>query len=322
MASHRTTRFAFACPLCGGGNADARLKPPGSRPAWNIGCWRCAAHGLSGGEYLRRLAQEVGCVHGGGALLADPLHWLAPIDRQTGSAQRRGRNRLPSGGHIAGWEAALATTQAALRYLRHERGLAPRTLRSAQIGYAQYGAPGSWSDHAAFTLPVFAAGAMVNLRKRFWPTTPADRQGRSQRYVGLAGRGTQLYPAAPSGRCLVLAEGEFDALVTRQHGIEAVTTTGGAGTWKREWSRLFRGRSVAVIYDAGAASMPLAERRAEVLREAGASAWAVDLAQVGLEPGEDLTDWFVTYRRSAGALRKLVARSRPTRRCATRGRSR
>jgi hypothetical protein len=311
-------RIPFACPVCGGGNADVRRKPAGSRPKWNVGCWRCAAHGIEGGEYLRRLAVAVDCPQGGAGLLEDPLRWLASLlHGAMGSSRPACPDPLPSFGHIAGWRAALDTAERAHRYLRVKRGLTANTVARAMIGYAPGGAFGRWGGHAAFTLPVFEAGQIVNLRKRFWPTMPLDRRGRNQRYVGLAGRGTQLYPEPPRGRQVVLAEGEFDTLLTRQHGIEAVTTTGGAGTWKEAWSHLFRGRSVAVIYDAGAASMTLAERRAEVLREAGASAWAVDLAQVGLKAGEDLTDWFVTYRRSAGALRKLVARSRPMRRLAT-----
>ena len=109
-------------------------------------------------------------------------------------------------------------------------------------------------------------------------------------------------------RCpLLVCEGEFDALLLRQHGFPAVTSTAGT-SWSPEWNRHVRGRQVAVVYDAGAFSLEIAERRAREFVAAGAcEAWAVEL---GLEKGEDATDWFVNYGRSADDLRRLIRAAR------------
>jgi len=65
------------------------------------------------------------------------------------------------------------------------------------------------------------------------------------------------------------------------------------------------------MYDAGAFPLEIAEHRAHEFVAAGArEAWAVDL---GLEKGEDATDWFVKYGRSADDLRRLINSSKRNR---------
>jgi hypothetical protein len=71
------------------------------------------------------------------------------------------------------------------------------------------------------------------------------------------------------------------------------------------WDRYFVGRGVAVCFDVGEEAT--AEKRAKALVAAGArKVVVVRLADAGLEHGEDLTDWFARYDRSALELRDLI----------------
>ncbi|MBI3091682.1 MAG: hypothetical protein HYY96_13560 [Candidatus Tectomicrobia bacterium] len=48
---------------------------------------------------------------------------------------------------------------------------------------------------------------------------------------------------------LILCEGEWDWMKLLDVGLPAVTSTGGAGTWKKGWTPQFVGKRVVVIYD-------------------------------------------------------------------------
>ena len=48
---------------------------------------------------------------------------------------------------------------------------------------------------------------------------------------------------------IYIMEGELDCLLARQMGLNAVTNTAGASSWKTKWNQYFRGRDVVVCYD-------------------------------------------------------------------------
>ena len=47
-----------------------------------------------------------------------------------------------------------------------------------------------------------------------------------------------------------LCEGEADTICALSHGLEAITVTGGAGSWRPEFSGHFKDRDVVIAYDA------------------------------------------------------------------------
>lgn len=57
------------------------------------------------------------------------------------------------------------------------------------------------------------------------------------------------------GEIVVITEGELDALAIRSLDHHAVSSTGGAGTWREEWSALLAGFSVVILYDADGAGV-------------------------------------------------------------------
>ena len=158
-------------------------------------------------------------------------------------------------------------------------------------------------DKATITLPVYdIAGGVVNLQRR--------KLGKGQPFRGLTGHETTLYPVSVlTGDGLIcVPEGEFDCLVLNQLGVPAVTGTGGAGTWKCEWTEALRGHEVAVVYDCDAEGRS-AEVAAE-LREAGIDAWRVRLTSGGFRGKRDITDALVRSGRSREWLLDLIRRER------------
>ncbi len=284
-----SSKFYFHCPVCGRPNADFRQKANGD---YNVACWSCSALGLSGGEYLRALAEEVGAP-GGSALISYAPRYL--IGLASGPPIGGGRReKPPSYAEVKGWQSRLRSDCAAMRYLREERGLTGATIARHRLGY----------DGEAIVLPVYRRRRPVNLRRRFLAPSANPKMR------GLAGCRARLYPFAPPDDAWLLCEGEFDAILARQHGLPAVTSTAGTH-WAAAWDRYLLGHRVAVVYDAGAGSLRAAAERAAKLREAGAEdAWAVALGSAGLQDGEDLTDWFVHHNKTAAELKGLIRRER------------
>jgi hypothetical protein len=298
--------------LCDGGNADATFKENRDGDwVWFVSCKTARCEALNG-DYLGLLAKQINAPNGW-ALKEDPLRWLDTAGLLNGQTGRRGgsdREDPPSIAHVEGWHAHLLTHRRALAYLTG-RGLSHQTIDRLKIGYARPGEqPEPWRQYAAFTLPMLRRGEVVAFFKRFWPELPDNQRGKPVKYVGLGGQPHRLYPALPRRADPILCAGFLDAPLGRQHGLPTVASTSGASL-PTELVRRFEGRRVAVVYDVG--EEEAAAKTVEHLRHAGArEAWTVDLARAGLEDGEDLTDWFRTYGRTAGELRELVDRARRT----------
>lgn len=285
-------RVSYRCPFCDGSANATYKRDRDGFPRWFVGCWSLDCDG----RHLPSLADALGLDPG-----ADIDVIVAALRRIGHRSCRRSAVEPWSDDKQAGWmHRLLASEPDALRYLLQERGLMLDAIRAEQIGYVPTGTgTPPWPDLAAFVFPC--------RKKRFWPRVPTDAKGKPVKCVALPGSASSLDVKRPPGRALIVAEGELDAVLLRQHGLPTVTSTAST-SWNPEWNVHVVGRRVAVIYDAGAESLALAERRAAEFAAAGArEAWAVDL---GLERGEDVTDWFVTYGRTAEQLRALIRRAR------------
>lgn len=96
--------------------------------------------------------------------------------------------------------------------------------------------------------------------------------------------GAELLKNLPSDEAIVITEGELDALALRSLGMNAVSSTGGSGTWKEEWSDLLKGREVIVCYDADLAGVEGALRVAMTFPQGVKIAWIPP--QYGKDPTE------------------------------------
>jgi 5S rRNA maturation endonuclease (ribonuclease M5) len=110
-------------------------------------------------------------------------------------------------------------------------------------------------------------------------------------------------------RCgfVVIAEGEFDAMILNQNGFPAVTGTGGAETWKREWSAYFRDKNVVICYDSDETGRRGAKKVATQLQSQAKSIRVLDLfGRIASQDRKDVTDYFVKEKKTATEFQALI----------------
>lgn len=201
---------------------------------------------------------------------------------------------------ISRWHARLMESADHLAYLTDHRGLTVSTLDEHWIGLE---AP---DEGGRFTLPVWAVGGLVNVR-RYDPNDTGERK-----MLNTFGYGTpaRIFPSFPSGS-VVVCEGEWDALVLNQHGIPAMTSTHGAATFLEEWLPMFKGRHVAFVYDCDKDGRHYSTRHAKLVAPVARSVRVVDLDPARHDKW-DVSDWFRDGR-SPDDLRALINRTVPLR---------
>lgn len=106
---------------------------------------------------------------------------------------------------------------------------------------------------------------------------------------------------------LVICEGEFDRLVLEAQGFPAVTSTGGAGTFRREWTGDFAAISeVFLCFDRDEAGWRGTQRVGRYIPHAKVVVLPEEVGE-----GGDVTDFFVRLGRSREDFEKLLADAKP-----------
>lgn len=127
--------------------------------------------------------------------------------------------------------------------------------------------------------------------------------GGTAKYLYEKGSTAQLFGQEDIDKhfTVVITEGEADALALRSFGIFAVSSTGGAGTFRAEWAEMFRGREVYICYDRDLAG---AHGMLRVLRHIP-DAYLVMLPQFGNSGTEkDICDYL--RKKTSDDFRKLM----------------
>ncbi|HWF49077.1 MAG TPA: hypothetical protein VG294_00415 [Solirubrobacteraceae bacterium] len=285
-----TPVYLVACPLpgCGG-----RVRAERGRSVEWIYC--CDRHGAAFDDLAEGYGEAKATLYEGPSE-CKVIRWqrhrsqlLAPEPRPTLNQYKR-------------WRSDLLRNPEALDYIRDERGLSDETIARHLLGY---GRPND-ARPSGFILPQPIGNAPPkSYRLRFWPD-PWLTNGRAVKIITPRHHRAQIYPRLPGPfeTAGVLVEGELDCLLLRQNGFNAYSTP---GIMIRDALALRLGRSldkVAVVFDVGPNAQAAANRAVGMLADAGSKAWRVDLALP--HDGEDVTDWFMTYRRSADELRDLI----------------
>ena len=199
------------------------------------------------------------------------------------------------------WHDAAKRAEWLMRWFDEKRGYTVETIDRWQLGW----------DGQRVTLPIHDAdGKLVNIRRRRDPRDP--NQAASGKVIGIAAgmNEARLFPIdALDADELVLVEGEWDAMLMHQLGFpSALSVTAGAGTWKNEWTPLFDGKTVTIIYDNDDAG-----RRGEqnVARHLAKTATVRILHIPNLPDKGDVTHFIVEQGRSVDELRDLLADASP-----------
>jgi len=178
-----------------------------------------------------------------------------------------------------------------MNYLKSEkRGLKEETIKKFKIGWNQ-----------AITIPIFDENNnLVNIRYRLDPDKTGD-----QKYWNTTGYGeARLFNISVLKKvkdCVVVAEGEFDAMVLDQNGIPAVSGTCGARTFKEEWAKYFKEiKTVYLCYDTDKEGKEGAEKTASILNR------KVKIINLPHKKDKkiDITEYFATH--SVDDFKKLM----------------
>jgi hypothetical protein len=194
---------------------------------------------------------------------------------------------------------SLLENQPLIDRLRDERGVSIETIREYQIGFHQ--------RTRRIAIPIRDhEGIARNVRLYSF-----SEKGQQKMLSWQQGYGTaRLWPMESLTNdvdYVFLCEGEMDRMVLHSRGLNSVTSTGGAKTWKSEWSKSFKGKKVYVVYDMDQAGDEGARKAAASIAE---FAKLVKVVRLDLTTaGEDITDYFVNYGYGVPDLRKLVKKT-------------
>lgn len=197
------------------------------------------------------------------------------------------------GGLVASAHAVLRRSRDILAKLMERRGLAVGTVAAFKLGWH----PGQ----RRLWIPVAdEAGEFVNVRRYDLLKVHDSKMISYAKGYGSA----RLFWTDRTSKRVVLCEGELDALLLHQAGFPAVTSTGGANSWRKEWAAEFAGKDVFVLPDMDAPGKAAAARWAKELRGKAKSVRVVELPFSGA--GKDFTDWMLSGGGSAEGLDTLL----------------
>ncbi len=188
-----------------------------------------------------------------------------------------------------------------IRQYLNARGVSDDTITRFKIGY------GTFYRRKWITIPIkdtFGNYAFFKLRQ--------DPNFGDDKITYPKGVSAQLYDwenLSKPNNSIIVCEGEMDRLLLESKGIVAVTSTHGAGTFKKEWAEHFSQFSnVFVCYDNDTAGKKGAERTAGLLAELNAPETHIIHLPETLGAGGDITDYFIKH---GGTAEELMALARP-----------
>jgi len=179
----------------------------------------------------------------------------------------------------------------------NNRGLTDDTLRTYQIGFD--------TEKRGITVPLAIEGNEVGVLKWF---SFKDNGFEGRKKISSHGSAV-LYGSDKivDANQVIVCEGEFDCLLLRQHGFDAITGTAGAGTWKKEWSPFLEGKEVTLCYDSDEAGRKGAIEVARKLHGKAKSVKEIDLFADSATPElKDVTDYFVKTGKTSDDFRALL----------------
>jgi hypothetical protein len=283
--------------------------------------WECVE--LAAEFYREKYGVTLGQMMAGRTEFTKDLPW----NEKTGGASRANGppEALPTRAELEQGHIDLLNDPAVVRYLLGERGLTMKVIRKYRFAYLQPNA----ARPPGIVLPV--GRIPPTFRIRYWPDLwqpPAKKREDGTwdvpepvKISGPRNHAVQLWPWPPwedqPTSFRILTEGELDAALLRSLGSD-FPAWGAPGEMVPEpllHQLAMNASSVAVVLDVGS-DVPRepgqespAARVLRILREeCHVRAYRVDL---GLpNRGDDVTDWFVKYRRSSHDFRHLLNAAR------------
>ena len=201
--------------------------------------------------------------------------------------------------YVAACHKALMKDPYLLAILEERRAILPATARKFELGWD--------TKKQRLVIPVRdESGWCVNTRlhdtKGVHP--PAMKILSYAKGFGSARLWPQWQVQLPGP--VFVFEGEMDAMAAHSQGLAALSVTGGASTWREEWTRALRGRRVYVVPDMDKAGLKGADKKVESLgRKCKVSVVKLH-GMPGGKDGKDFTDWVVKHGRTGRELLEMA----------------
>jgi DNA primase len=180
-------------------------------------------------------------------------------------------------------------------YLNH-RGITDEVINVHLLGW----------DGKRITIPIFDRDGRLAFFKL--AKDPAD-QRQEPKMLAPAGSSAELYGwerLRVKPPRIVICEGEFDRLVLESRGIAAVTSTGGAAVFRKEWAEAFHDiPEVFVCFDRDDAGVRGARRVVTLVPHARVVTLPEEVGD-----GGDITDYFVRHGHNRENFITLLAQAR------------
>lgn len=171
------------------------------------------------------------------------------------------------------------------------RGWDQDTIRRLKIGWD--------TDRKRTVIPIFnLQGYCLDVRYHDSVNrAPLDNGKRIPCLGSTTSRSGDFYPLSPvinpfKEQEIWIVEGEPDAILATQDGLNCITVTGGAGAWSAldyERLKVFAGKDVIICLDADKAGQDAARKLSERLAAIGLSS----LKNCKVPEGKDITDYFL-----------------------------
>jgi len=179
-----------------------------------------------------------------------------------------------------------------IRQYLNGRGIPDHIINSNILGW------NGWR----ITIPIYNRDGEVVF---FKPAKDPHDSRPAPKMLTSPGAGVELYGwdrVLQKPQQIIICEGEFDRLVLEAHGFFAVTSTGGAATFRPEWAKAKRSiRQVYTCFDRDQAGLNGAMLVTLMIPHAK----VVELPKEVGESG-DVTDYFVRLKRSPEEFMRLL----------------
>lgn len=198
------------------------------------GLWNCFA-GCSGGDSIQFYAKLMNCSLVTAKNKLDKMGIVAVIEDE--SRKKDNTIKLVPNKEIAEFHDMLLRSKEVLGILE-KRGISLSTIKRFSLGY----------DGDRLWIPVRQGRHFINVRKH----DIHHKQHDGAKVISYkSGYGElRLFPEENlTGGKILLLEGEMDCLLGCELGYNAITVTGGAGSFKKEFIQLFKDKEVAICYD-------------------------------------------------------------------------
>lgn len=155
-------------------------------------------------------------------------------------------------------------------------------------------------DHERDELRIPVKNISGNVMFHKFRRAPWGEDGPKYRYEYGSGAllyGTETLTGLPDNSLVLITEGELDTLVMRTLGYNAISSTGGASTFKPSWAPWLARFNVVLLYDADRAGVNGAMKVSSILPNSR-------VAWIPPEYGKDPTD--VIHNDGEAALKKAI----------------